>query len=643
MKFTDKFILLTTLIVLGCLTFVVGGGIMSFIAEVRLNHQQKMNAVAKVVEYQLSQHTDKREFNAWLPDLLKTSGVVHFEIRRKKKLFLDYRSDAKALPASDLEVYEYHLEQYTGDLFIFTTRKPYQGLHFSFFPLIEIMIATGISLMLLTFSLYWIKKQFKGAELLDQRAKYLLLGNTTKCRTKKEEWPKFASKALDKLNAELIQNKRQLGSFDEHIRSQVFLDKTTGLFNSLAFENRLDITLKDANIFSSALFIISFPELDFMRSGRKNKTHKNMLLQISEVLTSYAIRYNDQFHSRINSAEFAIILPQLSYLETTISAKQLTKMLFQLQLPDFFCIANFFAIGVSYFQSGEGYSAIIDDAYAALKVASHLKESSWFLADEASKQLCLSKGTVKWRSLFANVVENDLSVLFYQKVLELDQLHEVYCELFLRIPDFENNMISASIFSPMEKKCGLKDFFDKKMLEKVLELLRKRGEKARPIAINLTPNFLADSKCQQWLVLELMNLSVKLRNNMIFEFSEHFMAKHNNLKYYYLRKNLVALKALGCKIAIDNVGKTVVNTEYISDLSIDYLKLHASLVHNIHLRAINQVAIQSIRASCLYEKTKLIAVGIETNEELKMLRKLDVYGGQGFLFGEQKKLLNLNG
>jgi EAL domain-containing protein (putative c-di-GMP-specific phosphodiesterase class I) len=45
----------------------------------------------------------------------------------------------------------------------------------------------------------------------------------------------------------------------------------------------------------------------------------------------------------------------------------------------------------------------------------------------------------------------------------------------------------------------------------------------------------------------------------------------------------------------------------------------------------------------LYEKTKLIAVGIETNEELKMLRKLDVYGGQGFLFGEQKKLLNLNG
>jgi len=640
MKFTNKFTLITIFIVLGCLVFVVGGGVMSFIAEVRLNHRHNMNAVAKVVEYQLNQHTEKQAFNTWLPDLLKTSGILHFEVRRNNKLFLDYRLDAQALPASELEVYEYHVKSYTGDLFIFKTRKPYKRLNFSFFPLIEIIIATAISLLLLVFSIYWIKKLFKGAELLDQRAKSLLQGNPAKSITQKEEWPIYASKALDMLNAEFIQNKQQLGRFDEHIRSQVFLDKTTGLFNRLAFENRLDITLKDENVFSSALFIISFPELDFMRSGRKDKIHKNMLLQIAEVLTSYAIRYNDQFQSRINSTEFALIFPQLSYAETIIAAKQLTNILFQLQLPESFYIANFFAIGVSCFQSGEKQSVILDDAYDALKVAYHLKESSWFLADEASKQLSLSKGTVKWRSLFANVVEKDLSVLFYQRVLELDNLHEVYCELFLRIPDFENNMISASIFSPMEKKCGLKDFFDKKMLEKVFSLLKKRGEKATPIAINLTANLLVDSKYQQRLVLELMGLSIKLRNNLIFEFSEHFMEKNNNLKYYYLRKNLITLKALGCKIAIDNVGKTVVNTEYIADLSIDYLKLHASLVHNIHLRTINQVAIQSIRASCLYEETKLVAVGIETNDELEMLRKLGVYGGQGFLFGEQKKLID---
>lgn len=640
MKFTDKFILLTILITFGCMTFVVGVGIISFISEVRLNHEQKMNAVAKVVEYQLSKHTDKQELNKWLPDLLKTSGVLQFQILRKNKLFFNYVGNFKALPATKFEVYKYHVPQYCDDLFTFTTPTPLQGITFSFFPLIEIIVASCLSLLFLVFSLYWVKKTFKGAEMLDKHARYLLRENPEARDIEKGEWPKFASQALDMLSAELIETKRHLCRFDEHIRSQVFLDKTTGLFNRLAFRNRLDIILKDENIFSSALFIISFPELDFMRSGREDKTHKNMLLQITEVLTSYAARYNDQFLSRINSSEFALILPQLSYLETTIAAKQLTNRIFQLQLPKSFYIVDFFDIGVSYFQSGEKQCVILEDAYTALKVASHQKDSGWFLADEESKKLSLSKGTVKWRSLFANVVEKDLSVLFYQSVIELDQLQEIYCDLFLRIPDLEDQLISASIFTPMKIKCGVKDSFDQKMLEKVLALLKKRGVKARPIAIHLTANLLANSEYQNWIVLKLMKLSVELRNNLIFEFSEHFMDQNNNPKYYYLHKNLIELKKLGCKIAINNVGKTVVNTEYISDLSIDYLKLHASLVHNIHLRTINQIAIQSLIASCLHEKTRVIAVGIETNEQLKMLRKLDVYGGQGCLFGEEKKMLN---
>ena len=642
MKFTDKFTFTTVFIVLTCIGLVVGGGMMSFVSQVRLNHQNKMDSVIEVVERQLSKHVDRNELDVWLPDLLKVSGVLQLQILRKDKLlFKDYLPDSKDAHEDDLKIYEYRLKDYPDDLIRLKTRKPSKDIDFTLLPLFPILFAVLLSFLLLFFSLRWIKKQFKGAELLEQRAKYLLQGNPTARIALKGEWPKSASNALDLLSSELVKSKRERGSFDAHIRSQVFLDKTTGLFNGLAFENRLDIILKDENIVSSALLIIHFSELDFMRSENIDKTHQNMLLQISELLTAFSIGYNDQFHARISRSEFAIIIPQVDYQETQNAAKKLTNILFQLQLPDTFIITDFFEVGVSYFQSGEIQSVIVEDAYTALTVASHQKESSWFLADQEIKQQSLIKGTVRWRGLLEDVIEKNRIDLFYQDVIEFETSQKVYSELFLRIPDFDGKMISASVFFPMAKKCGLKKLFDQKMLEKVLVLLKERGKNSSPISINISASVLGDCKLQKWLVFELMQLSQALRSHLIFEVSEHYMETNKLSKYTCLQKNVIALKKLGCKIAVDNVGKTVVNTEYITDLSVDYLKLHASLIHDIHLRKINQVAIQSLRASCLNRDTKLIAVGIESEDELRVLKKLDVYGGQGFLFGEQVKLSQL--
>ncbi|WP_413702270.1 EAL domain-containing protein [Psychromonas sp. KJ10-10] len=118
------------------------------------------------------------------------------------------------------------------------------------------------------------------------------------------------------------------------------------------------------------------------------------------------------------------------------------------------------------------------------------------------------------------------------------------------------------------------------------------------------------------------------------EVSEHLL-KDN---YSALRSALIALQKLGCKIAIDNVGRSIVNTGYIVDFSIDYLKLHPGLVRDIHLRTTNQIALQSLIASCLNSSAKVIAVSIEDEEEWKCLLKLGVFAGQGALFSTPQLL-----
>jgi RNase E specificity factor CsrD len=328
------------------------------------------------------------------------------------------------------------------------------------------------------------------------------------------------------------------------------------------------------------------------------------------------------------------MIPQMSYQETEIAAKQLTKLLFQLQLPKAVSIEEFFHIGVVHFPYGEKPVLIMEELNRALLVAVHQKTSGWFLAEPEEQHSEFSKGTVKWRALLENILDNDLLFFYYQKVMRKDSASELYSELLPRITDQQQNIIATGTFFAMAEKCGLDEKFERKLLEKVLVLLVSRGELSKPIAINLGLRILMDKSIQQWFVYELMQLPRYLRNNLVIEVSEHLLEKH----YLPLRSALNLLQKIGCKIVIDDVGKSVVSTEYIIDYNIDYLKLHPSLVRDIHLRKTNQIALQSLMASCLNSRAKIIAVGIENIEEWKCLLKLGVYAGQGTFFSDVQPL-----
>lgn len=629
MKFTDKFTFITISVVLACIFLVLVGGVFSLRAMTLKHHQQRMDSIITVIERQLDKHREKNQFDLWLPDLLDASGIVTLQIKRQDRvLYQNYYENRRFYPSNLLLRYQYQLEKYPNTSLILHTRQPFDDLQFSPLPLLGISAAIVFSLVLLSVAIFWIKKQFRGAELLERRAKYLLQKNPTARIAQPGEWPKLASQALDLLSRELEQSRKERSDFDAYIRGQAFLDEATGLGNSLAFANRLDAIASNQNIFSSALLLADFSELDFISSQFGDDTRGELLRQISAILALFSVRYDDQFHGRIAKSEFVLIIPQMSYQETEVAAKQLTKLLFQLPLPESVAIDQFFHIGVVNFHYGDKPQRIMEDVNRALSVAAHQNISGWFLADEEDDYAFLSKGTVRWRTLLENVLENGELLLYQQQIICRDGHSELYTELCPCIKDHQQKIIATDIFLPMVEKCGLQEKFDRQLLEKVLPLLVLRGESSQPIALNLSAAILMDKKNQQWFIYELMQLPRCLRNNLVIEVSEHLVEKN----YFLLRAALNAIQKTGCKIAIDNVGKSVVNTEYILDYNIDYLKLHGSLVADINLRKTNQIALQSLMASCINSRSKIIAVGIENEQEWRCLLKLGVYAGQGALF-----------
>ncbi|KPU83154.1 regulatory protein CsrD [Psychromonas sp. PRT-SC03] len=626
MRFTDKFTLLTTTVVLSCIALILLGGMFSLRVLSLKYHEQRMHAIVTLIGTQLDKNKDHKVLDAWLPDLLNVSGVIHLQIiNRDHELIDNYYERNISYPKNRLLRFQYPLKNYPRLFIVLKTIQHYDEIRFTFYPLLGISAAIFFSLSLLFLSIFWIKKQFRGAELLEQRAKYLLQKNPTAQTPLAGEWPKCASKALHDLSVQLEESKKERSHFDAFIRGQAFIDTSTGLANHLAFVNRLEIVTEDHSVLSSALLIINCKELETVYWSEGETEYHKLLSQISSLLTQFVSPYEDNFLGRFSKYEFVIILPQVSYRETEILSKQLMKRLFLLYLPD--CIAKdcFFHIGVSHFNAGDKPILLIENVERALLIAEHQKTSGWFLEDKSVLQNSLQKGSIYWGNLLTKVYA-EKSVFFYQQEVysaEHNKCH--YVQLLALIRNEDNGLIPASIFLVMAKKCGFQPQIEQYILSNVLALLAKRGVDSVAIGICISTDILLNKRIFQWLMYELLQLPLGLRKNLVIEVSEQCIAQN----YIKSRTALIALHKIGCKVAIDQVGKVVINTRYIIDFDVDYIKIHQSLIRDVQCRKTNQIAVQSLVASCLNSRAKVIALGVDNRYEWKYLRKLGIYAGQG--------------
>lgn len=141
MKFTDKFTLLTTAIVLSCITLILLGGIFSLRSLSLKYHQQRMDAIVNLIEIQLDKNIDHKALDAWLPDLLKVSGVIRLQLKDHENVLVDnYYENNIAYPDRLLLRFKYPLKRYPRLVLELETIQPYDEVHFSFYPFIRHII-----------------------------------------------------------------------------------------------------------------------------------------------------------------------------------------------------------------------------------------------------------------------------------------------------------------------------------------------------------------------------------------------------------------------------------------------------------------------------------------------------------------------
>jgi len=115
---------------------------------------------------------------------------------------------------------------------------------------------------------------------------------------------------------------------------------------------------------------------------------------------------------------------------------------------------------------------------------------------------------------------------------------------------------------------------------------------------------------------------------LTIEITERLLISENDT----VRANLVALRDIGVRLAIDDFGVGYSSLSYLRRLPVDTLKIDRSFVAEVGSTARDEAIISGIVAMARALDVRVVAEGVETVQQAAALRRLGVNAAQGWLF-----------
>ncbi len=112
------------------------------------------------------------------------------------------------------------------------------------------------------------------------------------------------------------------------------------------------------------------------------------------------------------------------------------------------------------------------------------------------------------------------------------------------------------------------------------------------------------------------------------------VTEHVEIADYLAVRDAIGSVAPGALVAVDDAGSGVANFAHILQLNPDYVKTDLVIVRGIETDLMRRALVLGLLAFARESTSQVIAEGIETEEELAILRKLGVPFGQGHLLGQ---------
>ncbi|MDR0570948.1 MAG: EAL domain-containing protein [Clostridiales Family XIII bacterium] len=156
------------------------------------------------------------------------------------------------------------------------------------------------------------------------------------------------------------------------------------------------------------------------------------------------------------------------------------------------------------------------------------------------------------------------------------------------------------------------------------------GIKGVTVSINLSPGQLNTDEQLGTFIENTMKEHGIPPESAEYELTENATIQQTD----FLRKTLRRVRELGCAVSIDDFGMGHSSLKYLFDFYANVVKLDISLVQGVTESAERRAIVRAIIDLCKRLKVEVVAEGVETEEQLHIVRELGAHFFQGWYFSK---------
>ncbi len=422
---------------------------------------------------------------------------------------------------------------------------------------------------------------------------------------------------------------------EEQLRHDALHDTLTGLPNRTLFMDRLGHALARMKRRPDYLYAVLFLDLDRFKVVNDSLGHlmgDELLISISRRLQA-CLRAGDTV-ARLGGDEFAVLLDDLTDSEQVLEvSERIQQALAQPVMLDGHEVRSSASIGIA--MSVTGYdlpSDVLRDADLALYRAKSKGRACHEVYDQALHAHAVT--LMQLETDLQRALERKELLLHYQPIVSLATGRVTAFEALARWRHPQRGLVSPGEFIPVAEDTGLIVPLGQWALREACRQVRAWRERFPSqahlsVCVNLSAKQFAQPDLVEQITgilhdtgLEPSALGLEITESVMMEQADRATAM------------LTQLRARNIPLHLDDFGTGYSSLSYLHRFPIDLLKIDRSFVSRIGEGGQNSEIVQAIVSLAHNLKIGVIAEGVETAEQLALLRALECDFGQGYYFAQ---------
>ncbi|HRH44616.1 MAG TPA: EAL domain-containing protein [Pyrinomonadaceae bacterium] len=418
----------------------------------------------------------------------------------------------------------------------------------------------------------------------------------------------------------------------EELNYLSYHDVLTDLPNRSLFEDRLSQALSQANFTHQklAILLLSLNRFKDIYDALGQTLGNQLLQDVAKQLKNYLLK--GVTIAKFEGDEFAILLTQINnteeIVEFTNNLKETLNLPFVIEKNEIFITFN---LGISLFPTdGNDAQTLLKNAGVALSRSKEEGRNNYQFYTTDMNILAVKR--LEMEISLRRALERNEFEVYYQPKLCTKTRKIVGMEALVRWHHPTLGFISPAEFIPLAEETGLILPLGEWVLRTACNQIKLWNEEGHPL-LKVSVNLSAYQFQQQNLLETITKIIEETRiepNYLELEMTESSIMKNETCAVTILHQ----LKEAGIKISIDDFGTGYSSLSHLKKLPLDVLKIDKSFVQDMTVSPDDASLVMTIITLAHNLGLKVIAEGVETEEQLRFLHLLRCDEWQGFLYSK---------